>query len=226
MSTRDKGLCSLRAALVVLALSGTPLAAHGAPVFSDSFDAGSLAGWQVQNLCLSPGFVQLNSPDAASGGNLDMRPSIESVSVGRAGVERFFAGRMFNQPLSEYLYLQADVRFLSGVTGGELVPMLRQGSAEFLPTGPGVAFSTGVWTRPAGMAFALTDFRNSQGGALAALTITGFGFGVRLAGGPSQGPSAGRYHADNVSLSIVPSPSLAPIALCACTLAARRRRSR
>lgn len=226
MTSQQVKWWSVRALVAGSAFAGAPSIVAGAPVFTEAFDAGTLSGWDVQKLCTSLAFVQLNAPDAASGGYLDMRPNVQSVAVGRAGIERDFAGRVFSQAMTEYLFLEADVRFISGAAGGELVPMLRQGGTVFMPTGAGIVFSTGVWTRPAGMAFALLDFRDGLGNPLAAQTLTEIGFGVRLTGGPtSVPPMAGRYHADNVALSIVPSPAAGAAAALALILPIRRKRT-
>lgn len=157
------------------------------------------------------------------GGYADLRPALDSVPRGLAALESTsLSYTVANLPGGTFYLLQADVAFFSGLAGGELVPVLRQGISAFTPITGGIPMTSG-WARSSVYAFALADFRDANGNS-PSLALARVGIGVRIAGGPvTTAPFAGRYGVDNVQLDVVPAPSSAGV-IGVALLASRRRR--
>ncbi len=170
------------------------------------------------------GTSQVASSGGNPGGFADLRPGLGNIVQGFAGLESNTASyTVAHLPGGTFYLLQADVTFFSGLAGGELVPFLRQGSALLTPIGAGIPIGSG-WTTTQVVAFALADFKDSNGNA-PRFSIARVGFGVRIRGGPiTEPPFAGRYGVDNVRLEVVPAPSGAVALIGVAALNLRRRR--
>ncbi len=209
--------------VALIALGAAPAVGRGDLLFFENLDTS--ARFNTQNMMHGSSMGLFRDTGGNPGGCVDLRPSLAGVSSSRAAFEHTLASVTLGSLLAEVFVLEADVMFVNGLSGGELVPVLRQGGDIFMPAGPGIAITSIEWTHAAPLAFALTDFRTFEGVAPAP-GLARVGFGVRVTGGPIvMPPFAGRYFIDNVSLSVVPGPGRAAVLVATGLVAARRRRS-
>lgn len=132
-------------------------------------------------------------------------------------------------PSLTHIVIAADVRYMEGITGGHLVPLLFQSTRVYIQADPGELISSTAWSRAATRAFAISSFVQigfaSPGVSvpLSPAVPASIGFAVRITGAFGSGPPTSNYGVDNINLLVVPAPGAAG-ALAGAILTLRRRR--
>jgi len=209
--------------VAVSAVVGLGASAAGQVSIVSGFDTSS--NWTVLFLNTVSSATTILSSGGNPGGYADLRPELDSTTLGGAGFYQTFPFITLGgaTPITTVV-MSADYRWFSGPTV-TLVPFLWQGNFLYRPSSSFALGTSAAWTSLGPAAFPLSSFSTGSGVPLSLQAPTQAGF-MAIITSATPTIAIGRVGIDNLNLQLIPGPGTGVVLFSMIAAGTVRRRSR